>query len=460
MTSTADKTVVVDWGFSNDKMQIIKEQDILQDSACGFSNIFLQCSCIPSNSNNATVALAMAMVKTEEYMGKRLILGDEGETFVPRSVKRRRRDTAAIAPRSNNHLSQKQVTVQLQNQVDQTSVAAKVKRSSRFRGVSRYEAHLWDKLSWNATQKKKGKQGAYNKEEDAARAYDLAALKYWGTATYTNFPLSEYEKEIDIMQNKTKEEYLASLRMKSSGFSRGASKYRGVARHHNNGRWEARIGRVFGNKYLYLGTYSTREEAAHAYDLAAIEYSGADAVTNSDLSNYIRWLKPGANTLGASQEPQANNESHQVPFPSNFISREGSNSSFFHKSFDNTNDPSSYQIQKILQGTVPPNTNKSSPTALGLLLRSSIFRELVKENLVSKDVTDTDDTKNEEQIGSSDESGGLSYEGVADFPFAYGSNSDQIGLLEDASSYYNQTRQFLWYNMTSMPRIHYPVMTI
>lgn len=27
-------------------------------------------------------------------------------------------------------------------------------------------------------------------------------------------------------------------------------------RHHHNGRWEARIGRVFGNKYLYLGTYS------------------------------------------------------------------------------------------------------------------------------------------------------------------------------------------------------------
>ncbi|XP_028085812.1 uncharacterized protein LOC114286804 [Camellia sinensis] len=46
---------------------------------------------------------------------------------------------------------------------------------------------------------------------------------------------------------------------KSSGFSRGVSKYRGVAReqkqHHHNGRWETRIGRVFGNKYLYLGTY-------------------------------------------------------------------------------------------------------------------------------------------------------------------------------------------------------------
>lgn len=32
------------------------------------------------------------------------------------------------------------------------------------------------------------------------------------------------------MQRVTKEEYLASLRRQSSGFSRGVSKYRGVAR--------------------------------------------------------------------------------------------------------------------------------------------------------------------------------------------------------------------------------------
>jgi hypothetical protein len=31
--------------------------------------------------------------------------------------------------------------------------------------------------------------GAYDEEEAAARAYDLAALKYWGATTYTNFPV-------------------------------------------------------------------------------------------------------------------------------------------------------------------------------------------------------------------------------------------------------------------------------
>lgn len=31
--------------------------------------------------------------------------------------------------------------------------------------------------------------GAYDEEESAAGAYDLAALKFWGTSTYTNFPV-------------------------------------------------------------------------------------------------------------------------------------------------------------------------------------------------------------------------------------------------------------------------------
>lgn len=84
-------------------------------------------------------------VKSEEKIGGRT-----------RCVKRRRRDAADEILGCDD---------QRTSDGPKNGTTTTVKRSSRFRGVSkhrwtgRYEAHLWDKLSWNVTQKKKGKQG-------------------------------------------------------------------------------------------------------------------------------------------------------------------------------------------------------------------------------------------------------------------------------------------------------------
>ncbi|XP_027121550.2 AP2-like ethylene-responsive transcription factor At1g16060 [Coffea arabica] len=266
-------------------------------------------------------------------------------------------------------------------------------RSSVYRGVTRhrwtgrYEAHLWDKNCWNESQNKKGRQvylGAYDDEEAAAHAYDLAALKYWGQDTILNFPLSTYENELSEMEGQSKEEYIGSLRRKSSGFSRGVSKYRGVARHHHNGRWEARIGRVFGNKYLYLGTYATQEEAATAYDMAAIEYRGLNAVTNFDLSRYVKRLRPnqtgnGVNNVASSEQyPNVDLEVNVNPIKDD--ASEEVDLSFIHQQ-QQQQSSSSPDTSTTTSSTAPqpcPAGGATASSALGLLLQSSKCKEMLE----------------------------------------------------------------------------------
>lgn len=171
--------------------------------------------------------------------------------------------------------------------------------SSLYRGVTRHrltgrwEAHFWDanhiRPKVGKSGRTRGRQvylGGYVNEDEASRAYDRAALCYLGPNAPLNHPLEDYAHYLEDLQRMTPEEVVANLRRGSVGFARGSSQYRGVTKHHLQGKWEARIGRINGQKYIYLGTYDSAEEAAKAYDRAAVKFKGTKAITNFGIHEY------------------------------------------------------------------------------------------------------------------------------------------------------------------------------
>jgi hypothetical protein len=138
------------------------------------------------------------------------------------------------------------------------------KTSSNYKGVKYFKR---DK-KWNAVIRYNYKfiyLGSFYTEIEAAYAYNQAAIKYYKEFAYLN----------DIDMEKLKKAQLSAEIKGGYKTRKKTSKYKYIHKCNTSNKWITKI--KYNKKDMYIGSFRTEIEAAHAYNKKVIELFGNKA---------------------------------------------------------------------------------------------------------------------------------------------------------------------------------------
>jgi hypothetical protein len=134
--------------------------------------------------------------------------------------------------------------------------------SSIYRGVLKKTGET----SWRACGKYRGKffhLGCFDTEKEAARAYDQ-----WASVTFRDQAVLNFDPNTGQRNHNVKGE--------------NESIYKGVSRHKKKNKWQANVWNKILKKNIHVGRFDDEKDAAKAYDRAALDILGDQAVLNFD----------------------------------------------------------------------------------------------------------------------------------------------------------------------------------
>jgi hypothetical protein len=140
-------------------------------------------------------------------------------------------------------------------------------------------------LFWDPQNKRSQDIGCYASEEDAARAYVCAAVQAHGPGAECNFPGEANSELPETVGEKRKQ--------------RSSSHYIGVTWHMADSSWRVRLTEPQTKRKRQIGSFASEQDAARAYDCAAVQAHGPGTKRNSRIGSLASCLRATSRSRAA-----------------------------------------------------------------------------------------------------------------------------------------------------------------